>query len=163
MTFIQEHGLVRYRSSAAAAIPRRRSCELCGISACTAGCASGFIRDEGRLVQCPSCGHPSAAVAFTWDHCHKHGWIRGELCAPCNMRVGFAERALLITEPALFDHLNRCPDCRAGLPERRPERHPQRPEPGSGACAAGCTDGLLWIGCLRRLVPCPTCKEGNPA
>lgn len=50
----------------------------------------GLTREEARLFRlaqptCAICGGPSEAV----DHCHVNGKIRGALCRPCNMGLGF--------------------------------------------------------------------------
>lgn len=51
-----------------------------------------------------------ASRAFTWDHCHDHGYIRGPVCASCNTyegkSIGFLER----DGGAL--HLLECRGCR---------------------------------------------------
>ena len=56
---------------------------------------------------CRLCGE---SRAFTWDHCHEHGYVRGPLCASCNTFEGkgvrFLERAGSVI------HLLECRDCR---------------------------------------------------
>ncbi|UKY55050.1 endonuclease VII domain-containing protein [Streptomyces inhibens] len=41
---------------------------------------------------CRLCGQ---SRAFTWDHCHDHGYVRGPLCASCNTFEGKGVRFLL--------------------------------------------------------------------
>ncbi len=42
------------------------------------------------------------------DHCHEHGFIRGELCTSHNGRID-----LLTYDPQLAGFRERCPDCAA--------------------------------------------------
>lgn len=138
MTFIEEHGLVRYGTRRR--YPRRRSCDLCPLR-CVA-CIAGFISICGRRVPCPMCARTRAGRSFVFDHCHRHGWIRGEVCESCNVRLGRAEGGSLPDDPVLRQYLGNCPPCRMAL---------------TGTCLLGCTDGLLWSGYLRRFVRCSTC------
>ena len=34
--------------------------------------------------------------AVVFDHCHRHGWIRGVLCKGCNIRLGHLEAVMSI-------------------------------------------------------------------
>jgi len=78
MTFIETHGLVRYGRTR----PTKTGiCEICQTAP------------------------PPATVL---DHCHEHGWIRGEVCLSHN--------ALLATRSDRWDETmiacwNHCPDC----------------------------------------------------
>ncbi|WP_043271977.1 endonuclease domain-containing protein [Streptomyces sp. CT34] len=47
--------------------------------------------------------------AFTWDHCHDHGYVRGPLCASCNTFEGKGVRFLLREGSVL--HLLECRGC----------------------------------------------------
>src|SRR5262245_25746155 len=50
------------------------------------------------------CGPPLPDTVY--DHCHDHGWIRGEVCASHNslLAVGYPE-------PWMAEHWKRCPEC----------------------------------------------------
>ena len=93
MTFIEQHGLVQY--SARRLFPRTGVCEWCQIS-------------------------PLPRRATEFDHCHKHGWIRGEICSSHNMRLSSidAGRNYLSWQHWMIEHWYRCPDC-AATDERR--------------------------------------------
>ena len=61
---------------------------------------------------CEACG--TRAPKPVTDHCHKHGWVRGTLCAGCNTRMAFIDR---LVQPgggdigALLALARRCPEC----------------------------------------------------
>lgn len=114
MTFIEEHGVVRYRRSGNP-YPHRNCCDLCQVC---------------------------RAIRFVFDHCHRHGWIRGELCESCNIRLG---RPALLPDDSALRYLANCPGCRPAL---------------TGTCPAGCVRGSLWSGYLRRFISCPACASG---
>lgn len=48
--------------------------------------------------------------AFSWDHCHDHGYVRGPLCASCNTFEGKGV-SFLSGEGSVL-HLLECPGCR---------------------------------------------------
>jgi len=65
------------------------------------------------LGTCDWCPDRSGYVRTGFDHCYKHGWIRGELCDSHNIRMrridaGIAPRSW---EPWMVEHFNCCPDC----------------------------------------------------
>lgn len=54
------------------------------------------------------------------DHCHHHGWVRGDLCPRCNTLMALIDRRIAplessltapLTLAALVEHAGRCPDC----------------------------------------------------
>lgn len=49
------------------------------------------------------------------DHCHAHGWVRGNLCRSCNTQMGYVDRGIIPytgTERlgSLLDFHGRCPE-----------------------------------------------------
>ena len=85
---------------------------------------------------CEGCG----GAARVTDHCHAHGWVRGQVCTRCNGLMGIIDRRIAPkVEMALVDSLlglwHRCPDCsRAGAIEL-----------GSGECEPsilGCSSAV---------------------
>lgn len=54
-----------------------------------------------------------AANIMVWDHCHKHGYIRGPLCAQHNLRMHqFDSGQQRCREKlAYVKYARRCPDC----------------------------------------------------
>jgi len=65
---------------------------------------------EGVCVAC------SAEGPLERDHCHKHGWIRGIVCGPCNRHLIRIDRHLAPRVDAellaaLLAVRNRCTDC----------------------------------------------------
>ena len=109
--------------------PRGDTCEMCG--------TAGPGRRRG--------GHD-----YVFDHCHAHGWVRGIACQMCNLLLPAAEAGMVIT-PRQANHLANCPDCPRADVWMAVHGHPR--------CPAGCSDGLLFLRSLRRLVPCPACKN----
>lgn len=54
------------------------------------------------------------------DHCHAHGWVRGDTCPRCNTLMALIDRRISpressltppLTLAALVAHAGRCPDC----------------------------------------------------
>lgn len=114
--FIARHGLVKYKyANMNAGIPRIKECEIPG---CLPKIRSG------------------KSTRYVFDHCHKHGWIRGILCEACNYSMsnvdanngrhvvnfgysGWTEGdkiELLNKSPHLEKFYLNCPDCVNGLP-----------------------------------------------
>ena len=64
-----------------------------------------------RVGTCELC--PPKNTYF--DHCHEHGWIRGELCSSHNGRMQFidAETRQDLWEDWMLMHWLKCPDCAA--------------------------------------------------
>ena len=62
-----------------------------------------------------------------FDHCRKHGWIRGEVCHSHNLRMKRIDANIApeTWEPWMVEHFNRCPDCRV---EERIPVHIERPK-----------------------------------
>jgi hypothetical protein len=99
--FVIRHGYVKY-SAAVKRYPRPASCEIC-------------LTSDGRRYQ--------------FDHCHVHGWVRGILCAFCNIAVGHADRGMepWASDPRHRAHQFKCLDCLNGLPAP-PPRLPRLPK-----------------------------------
>ena len=102
MTFIAEHGLVRYTPEI------------------------GLTKmHHGK--PCEACAKPSRGL----DHCHIHGWIRGPLCGGCNVRMQAIDaRKPRHHDPALLKHWANCPDCAADGPWTPGEPPTERPYRG---------------------------------
>jgi|SRR6266849_8665247 len=49
------------------------------------------------------------------DHCHKHGWVRGEICVSHNGRMRQIDAGVSPDRwrPWMVSHWRRCPDCAA--------------------------------------------------
>ncbi|MGW6941356.1 endonuclease domain-containing protein [Streptomyces xanthophaeus] len=77
-------------------------------------------RDLRRTMRADDylCRLCQASRAFTWDHCHDHGHIRGPVCASCNTFEGKGVR-FLQGEGSIL-HLLECRGCRdwQTLPQR---------------------------------------------
>lgn len=67
---------------------------------------------------CALCGEASAHLVT--DHCHRHSWVRGVLCAGCNSAMSYIDRlrapraAILrgaVTISDMLAHVQRCPEC----------------------------------------------------
>jgi hypothetical protein len=55
-----------------------------------------MIRDQGGICAVPGCGKKldlNVKRSVHVDHCHVSGKVRGVVCAPCNMTIGYIERA----------------------------------------------------------------------
>lgn len=75
-------------------------------------------KDKNDLTlagKCDWCPDRPGYVRTGFDHCHKHGWIRGELCDSHNIRMRKIDSGIFPSswEPWIVEHFNRCPDCRA--------------------------------------------------
>jgi hypothetical protein len=60
------------------------------------------------------------ARATAWDHCHDHGFLRGPLCASCNVSewvydMGAERRQPWLARPGGLAHLLECAGCRTSL------------------------------------------------
>lgn len=88
---------------------------------------SGFVqyspyrlRKYSRDGLCEICGRPpSGKPILLFDHCHRHGWVRGLICNWCNIQAGYVEndqsrRALSYFLQRFPEYRRNCPDCRAG-------------------------------------------------
>ena len=86
---------------------------------------TGFIERNGfvqyssaplleRTGQCDVC--PPANTFF--DHCHEHGWIRGELCGSHNQRLHSIDAGVRPErwEPWMAEYRRRCPECTPTVP-----------------------------------------------
>lgn len=94
---------------------------------------------------CPLCLEPGKRLIT--DHCHAHGWIRGQICESCNQSLWHGERrwsmpdllrgvcwhrhrsdetrercwaAFRKANARRIEHFRRCPDCSALVAERWP-------------------------------------------
>ncbi|MFF4741304.1 endonuclease domain-containing protein [Streptomyces sp. NPDC001262] len=126
---------------------RARICSTCGaqgprwawrtptangyITLCPACSGAAYQAYQGHLRGVPYASLPRAtradaylcwlcgeSRAFTWDHCHDHGYVRGPLCASCNTFEGKGVR-FLEREGSIL-HLLECRGCRdqQTLPQR---------------------------------------------
>lgn len=93
-----------------------------------------------------------------FDHCHAHGWIRGRTCQPCNLMLPAAECGDVVTA-LQAGHLANCPECPGIADWLAGWRMPCRQVPER--CPAGCSNGLLFLRSLARLVKCPACTSGR--
>jgi Recombination endonuclease VII len=55
---------------------------------------------------------------YVYDHCHEHGYVRGILCAGCNVTMGLVdagrghESMAVLENPGPYDRWRkRCPEC----------------------------------------------------
>ncbi|MFJ8098558.1 endonuclease domain-containing protein [Streptomyces griseofuscus] len=63
---------------------------------------------QARVFLCSLCSGPQQALH--WDHCHEHGFVRGPLCASCNVYEGRGSR--FIRRLGAVRHVLRCDGCR---------------------------------------------------
>jgi hypothetical protein len=72
---------------------------------------------------CDWCPDRPGYVRTGFDHCHKHGWIRGELCDSHNSRMRKVDAGIArySWESWMAEHFNRCPDCAEFRPVVEPE------------------------------------------
>jgi hypothetical protein len=61
------------------------------------------------------CEHCNAIKRTFYDHCHKHGWIRGEVCGSRNTRMAKLDWGIKPDrwERWMIEQWLRCPDCAA--------------------------------------------------
>ncbi len=45
---------------------------------------------------CEMEGCRSRSTVYVFDHCHRHGWVRGVLCNGCNVKLGYLESVMSI-------------------------------------------------------------------
>lgn len=49
------------------------------------------------------------------DHCHTHGWLRGQLCRRCNLALGRIDNGkptrTILSDGQVSEYRERCPDC----------------------------------------------------
>lgn len=100
----------------------RRSGKVCA--------ASGPCRIKG----CQSCGCGKANCTlgrgkFNYDHCHKHGYVRGVICAGCNQKMKQLDWIMKSERPvehmlryrwwaplsSYLAHWDNCPECNLNL------------------------------------------------
>jgi hypothetical protein len=62
---------------------------------------------------CIVCPEQSGYRRTNIDHCHKHGWVRAELCDSHNLRMQKIDKGIdrHRWEPWTVEVFNRCPDC----------------------------------------------------
>ena len=91
----------------------------------TVGKAAGPCTIKG----CRSCGCgvlncEISHRVFNYDHCHKHGYIRGVVCSSCNGKMRLFDRLMETRQferipvrkwrappSSYFKHWEKCPDC----------------------------------------------------
>lgn len=90
VSFIERHGYVKYHHNLRREYPCAGPCEI------SASCYTD---------------------RFVFDHCHIHNWVRGIICAGCNVLMGSMidrhvhEASLNKRYLKLLTHFNRCPEC----------------------------------------------------
>src|SRR5205823_9787657 len=62
----------------------------------------------GRCELCPPTALPPPSQTV-YDHCHQHGWIRGEVCVSHNRRLTLP--GSYYWGPEMIEFWNRCPEC----------------------------------------------------
>lgn len=85
----------------------------------------------GSTCEFPGCEVRGGYGVMVFDHCHRHGWVRGMLCSSCNVKVGRVEAVMTLDDVSVdlgtsgyARWLANCPDC-PGEPGRRiPPRGP---------------------------------------
>jgi hypothetical protein len=119
--FIDEHGLVQYKPGQRFSLDKE--CEIEGCSTLRARFGDAIEAQARRRRDAglpPTTGHDVSTrtdAPLYIDHCHKHGWIRGQICAGCNSVMRFMDRTHCIPRymPALREEFrrqyNQCPDC----------------------------------------------------
>ena len=129
-TFIERHGLIKYGQARWRRLPCPRWCEIC---------------------------RSTAHVAYGFDHCHVHGWVRGILCGPCNTQMQGVDAGKIPLASPYVEHWRRCPDClKIGvvtLPVKRPRR------PRAPVCAGCSGNGVIWLASIGRMADCPVCRH----
>jgi hypothetical protein len=83
MTFIERYGLVRYKGT-----------------------------HPSKLGVCEICLAVPPPATYL-DHCHDHGWIRGEVCHSHNLKMQAIDAGTKfhLWEPWMLEHWQKCPDC----------------------------------------------------
>jgi hypothetical protein len=143
-SFIERHGLIQYDVNINRYYPYLFSCDM---KACIyfekqeAAYAKQRIKEIAREINNPEYRRDSAidylsyiqqmhdyyinlintqstrSRHFYFDHCHIHGWIRGEICVSCNNVLGYIDNKRKIHNPRgyPFDVINKyisnCPGC----------------------------------------------------
>jgi hypothetical protein len=77
--------------------------------------SSGRLTHDGICEWCPA--GTFLPTGTTFDHCHKHGWVRGEVCHSHNNRMREIDRG---TRAETWQHWQvvmflRCPECAATM------------------------------------------------
>lgn len=120
-TFIERYGLVQYRDGAHPLNKDGMTCELEGLGA-TGRFNACYTKDIRVMYNYPPTLH--------FDHCTKHGWVRGLLCPFHNYGIGFPAEGfepsfkMLLTvrdvdaptgwrwPDEIKLYLDNCPDCK---------------------------------------------------
>ena len=99
--FIEKYGLVKYNRNLGKKYPRTGACEVCG--------QAEYVSYSGKTVK------------LVFDHCHIHGWVRGMICAGCNVEMGRVDSHIVRDDKdlkaahdftiALLSQHHRCPGC----------------------------------------------------
>ena len=117
--FIQRFGHIPYRKVQAK--PAHWRATYAATASCELGCGAAGAHGD----------------ALVFDHCHRHGWVRGLVCTPCNTRLGHIEAVMAI--PGVRVDLGRtpwgqflanCPDCTK--PHRQAARQHTHDVPAQG-------------------------------
>lgn len=120
--FIDEHGLVRYKPGQYFSLAGA-TCEIDGCVGLRARFARTLEAQARRRHDAglpPTTGHEISTrtdAPLYLDHCHSHGWVRGQVCAGCNSVMRFVDKRRCLSRymPTLRDEFrrqyNQCPDC----------------------------------------------------
>ena len=77
--------------------------------------AHGYVQySEARNWPLPRIGLCEWDHRTYLDHCHVHGWVRGEVCGHHNSRMAAFDAGLLFLdqrEPWMLEQWLRCPEC----------------------------------------------------
>lgn len=103
LTFYQRHGRIRHAN----------------IAGLTRQTRLRYLASEMPVCEIKNCVVAGAhGPVIVFDHCHRHGWVRGLVCTTHNRIIGKVEAVMQIDgvrvdlgETFLADWLTRCPDC----------------------------------------------------
>lgn len=68
-----------------------------------------MLAAQGGVCAASGCNNPGNKAGWVIDHCHDTGRIRGILCQPCNLSIGFAqESAEKLRRLAMYIEASQC-------------------------------------------------------
>jgi len=135
-TFIERYGLVQYTGRLGARYPREGPCEL-GLCRIKQARTEQWQAEIKQLLQTGMLStrkatayeailaiieaeRPRRSAMLVFDHCHRHGWVRGLICGACNIeltlfepepRSEWAANATGSLLALVTAHVAKCPDC----------------------------------------------------